>query len=487
MRKISGLISLTIVLILEGCASAFSGSAPIPLSENNDPVRAVKRLDNLSIPRIAFQLTSKPVLIYKVAFDGTGNDKADVTQTKLETAVGFIANQLDGTHYYKGPGTESNYIFSGADAAIGFTSRSISRRASDDFNSWVAAHQIEVLASDVRIAVFGFSRGSAIARDFMNLVSREWPARYGEASGPRFYALLYDTVPGRQENNLNLSLPKSVDYLLHFVALDERRPQFQLYVDAPVNDSILGDEPQSVPQRINLVLFPGAHADLGGGYGSGVEIYYKLAAAKVLVDLGISDKNCWSLSGDALAGGMHDSRGWFNKLSGIVSPADDPNVARVAMPIESDVLSAQEQSVVDNRLARLSDARTRSTVPFASARKELGSNVFEVVRVGNILEATHHFTNLSVKSTVTYEVIEGIRRLHVSYDVRGVPNEENLIVPEAVWNSLVEGKSSTLEYRVGQINGKTLFDVLLNKKRMQTYVANDSKETTERVELLPCR
>ncbi|VEH65790.1 Uncharacterized conserved protein [Rodentibacter pneumotropicus] len=136
-----------------------------------------------------------------------------------------------------------------------------------------------------QIDVFGFSRGAAMARDFINSLSED-----DEIKGIFKFVGLFDTVgsfgfPGDDKNwkaktkdfsegnleilvrdifdssppekyyepyNFNLS-PQSAEQIVHFVAMDEYRKNFPL---TNTNGAGLTYE------------FIGAHSDVGGGYAS---------------------------------------------------------------------------------------------------------------------------------------------------------------------------------------------------------------------------
>ncbi|WP_150538918.1 T6SS phospholipase effector Tle1-like catalytic domain-containing protein [Actinobacillus vicugnae] len=136
------------------------------------------------------------------------------------------------------------------------------------------------------IDVFGFSRGAALARDFINTMNRDEPSNgfdyifkfvgifdtvgsFGLAGNNINYKPLTDKyfysetrtvdyelrgkVPPAEyyeEYNFNLS-PKSAEKIVHFVALDEYRENF------PLSDT------QDVGETY---YFIGAHSDVGGGY-----------------------------------------------------------------------------------------------------------------------------------------------------------------------------------------------------------------------------
>lgn len=140
----------------------------------------------------------------------------------------------------------------------------------------------------VEFDVFGFSRGAALARHFVNLVNEQpetvllpqfddissFPpmVRYKPVSAfPADLKVrvnfvgLFDTVgsfyiPGRDANldfNLNLS-PGSAKRVVHLTAYHEIRKNFPL--------SSIMDANGNGPSHFTEIAVPGAHSDVGGGY-----------------------------------------------------------------------------------------------------------------------------------------------------------------------------------------------------------------------------
>jgi uncharacterized protein (DUF2235 family) len=110
---------------------------------------------------------------------------------------------------------------------------------------------------DAVVDVVGFSRGAALALEFVNRVC-------GERCAVRFLGL-WDTVPsfGVAAIPVNigwdLDLPDAVAKCFHAMALDERRIDFKLYrPDARVADA-------NQEGRLFEVWFRGVHSDVGGG------------------------------------------------------------------------------------------------------------------------------------------------------------------------------------------------------------------------------
>ncbi|HET7329373.1 DUF2235 domain-containing protein [Dyella sp.] len=122
--------------------------------------------------------------------------------------------------------------------------------------------------TQINVAVFGFSRGSAEARAFVNWLSellRQNDGGYALAGVPLriYFTGLFDTVasvgipnaiPGIDGHlawaDGNMRIPPAVEQCVHFVALHEQRACFPLETAA----------------NVRQVVYPGMHSDVGGGY-----------------------------------------------------------------------------------------------------------------------------------------------------------------------------------------------------------------------------
>ena len=140
-------------------------------------------------------------------------------------------------------------------------------------------------ASDVIIDVFGFSRGAALARHFVNLIN-SWPATIAIPQltwwpQPRIefrevtafpqgvnasvgFVGLFDTVgsfyfPGNDQNlDFNLHLgAHSAEQVVHLTAFHEIRTNFPLSRIRGAN---------GLPGNFIEEALPGVHSDVGGGY-----------------------------------------------------------------------------------------------------------------------------------------------------------------------------------------------------------------------------
>jgi uncharacterized protein (DUF2235 family) len=202
------------------------------------------------------------------AFDGTNDDNrdtgssaeavaADTNVYRFYSAYAGYAQSLGiDASYVPGVGTRFGVagLIAGGAWGVGWLDR---------INDTYDALCENYLKGDRVIDVIGFSRGSAIALDFVNKVFVDGIRNNGrivvEQPSIRFLGL-FDTVAGFGLANLgfvfaslnafhHLTLPSNVEHCFHAMALDERRPSF-------INQRITG---------AYEVWFRGVHSDIGGG------------------------------------------------------------------------------------------------------------------------------------------------------------------------------------------------------------------------------
>ncbi len=221
-----------------------------------------------------------------LCFDGTCNDPEDAVQSSKYLGLGGIKDNsitnvlklhlLFGgdlvrpinpseqmSFYYSGVGTyggwfnkQKNKIFSPENEDVG---KIIKKAARDLYNCYESA--------DDEIYIFGFSRGAAIARRFSSLL-KDMFVSMGKGFEPKIKFLgVFDTVAAINKPNLfnsnkkpasdvifeNHTIAPIIEEALHLVALDERRIAFQ--------PTLMNKE-----KKVREIWFPGAHADIGGGY-----------------------------------------------------------------------------------------------------------------------------------------------------------------------------------------------------------------------------
>ncbi|MGL5327084.1 MAG: T6SS phospholipase effector Tle1-like catalytic domain-containing protein [Aeromonas sp.] len=130
--------------------------------------------------------------------------------------------------------------------------------------------------------VFGFSRGAAAARHFVNVIDQkaDHPLVQAMASSPdihlkagfdwasrddvRFtFVGLFDTVVSSYNRSVNVQLKADcAERVVHLTALDEVRKYFPL---SRITEDAAGT---ITPAHFTELALPGAHSDIGGGYYS---------------------------------------------------------------------------------------------------------------------------------------------------------------------------------------------------------------------------
>ena len=202
------------------------------------------------------------------AFDGTKDDDIDTGSSWEAVAAdtnvyrfysaytGYARSMGINTEYVPGVGTRFGVVgrIAGGAWGVGWLAR---------VNETYDALCRNYTAGDTTIDVIGFSRGSAIALDFVNKVNRDGIQQGGRVvleRPPIRFVGLFDTVAAFGVANLGfvfaslnafhqLTLPANVGHCFHAMSLDERRPSF-------VNQRIAG---------AYEVWLRGVHSDIGGG------------------------------------------------------------------------------------------------------------------------------------------------------------------------------------------------------------------------------
>ena len=241
-------------------------------------------------------------------FDGTGNDQyIEEEFTNVKKLFDLYPNKIDGegkvaisdesifpntmSAYIRGVGSDSrNEEYDGA-LSSGFALGMTDRMTGMLFyiQSAVEAYRDKVLKDKkvgyfpetLEFDIFGFSRGSATARHFVNILKQEgdfWSIKidkkevdYSVENTKVLTLNIFDTVgssgiPGR---NIDPGFTYHIDpsfieqKVHHFVADDEYRKNF----DGQLSTNNNTDYPININDRKfeEIVLF-GAHSDIGGGY-----------------------------------------------------------------------------------------------------------------------------------------------------------------------------------------------------------------------------
>jgi hypothetical protein len=222
-----------------------------------------------------------------IFFDGTGNNINDKPSTITNIAKLFKVYGEAGDHaikklYIRGVGSEAHKDDNDRLGGSGIFSKGIDSMLGGAFGSgghdridFMLDHVKSILkempdVTELTFDVFGFSRGAALARHFVNVL-RETPLHAKQSI--RFLGL-FDTVgsfglPGNNKDNFDFRIANdSVKYVYHLVAENELRENFDLQSIRPNAATPLNhDESYCTGDHWEVeILCPGVHSDIGGGY-----------------------------------------------------------------------------------------------------------------------------------------------------------------------------------------------------------------------------
>lgn len=234
-----------------------------------------------------------------VFFDGTGNNRA--LDDDSMSNVGKLSYLYRDDHEQYQPGASKGYAMLYV-RGVGTESDGEDDPIDNDFGEWQVGgaafgaggveritynlRRIENLVTDdvnkVVVDVFGFSRGAALARSFVNIV---FERSFGN-SFDRLKALpelkirfvgIYDTVgsfgiPGDDDDPYNFHLDTTkARYIYQIAAQDELRKNFDLQSLRRRPAELLAFPIEATRKWMVEEAMPGVHSDIGGGYSSGPE------------------------------------------------------------------------------------------------------------------------------------------------------------------------------------------------------------------------
>lgn len=218
-------------------------------------------------------------------FDGTGNnynvDRQSANDQYEPTNIAKLFelykqddNKAIGKHYVNGIGTGGVNLrkqgddadYSNIEMAFGI---GIQKRVDEGIKKLKAFVKQNKRVKSVNIDVFGFSRGAATARIFVNQLSDKYNANenllFGVKPHIRFLGI-FDTVGSIGISNdgsnfgYNLNVnPRAVANACHLTAHHEFRKHFPL--------TSLKAKNGNLPENFTELELLGAHSDIGGGYG----------------------------------------------------------------------------------------------------------------------------------------------------------------------------------------------------------------------------
>jgi hypothetical protein len=229
---------------------------------------------------------------FGVFFDGTGNnfkndiarwddDKEPTNVSKLHLLYPFDLELFINKTYIDGVGTTVGEEDSNKDKAFALSIGDKVKQALKAAHDFFSQEQFKNAPIGI-LDIFGFSRGAAAARHFVNEVQRlnkQDPKYFG---GPQLqvrFLGLFDTVgsigmPGDnsqklytgEEFNLDIN-PNAVQHVYQLTAKHEQRKYFPL-------SSIFTAAGQAPAAHFEEVELPGSHSDVGGGYGPVPDVVY---------------------------------------------------------------------------------------------------------------------------------------------------------------------------------------------------------------------
>jgi len=291
--------------------------------EMNEWGEVISRMENVPVPLVFDTEIARPVFV--AVFDGTWNDRE--AKDEPLTVPGHLSLELEAmaatvkglrVKYYHGVGTRVSWSRRIWEGMTGLGTRERAEEALRDLQAF-AAHE----AKTPHVYTIGFSRGAASARHFLNLVDdvlQASPVVEGSSlDHARSFALLFDTVATGQTHRLSLGIPQTTAAAYHFVATRERRITFPVV-------SLSRDDAERIPgQRVLEIALPGAHSDLGGGYGQGLEELSLAIARNLLAREGFSVREPPNRLQETLNIGRHNSdwvgTAWANAILGLAHPA----------------------------------------------------------------------------------------------------------------------------------------------------------------------
>lgn len=432
-----------IILIQSSCAHLISGEGALPLNYKKRVV-IKETINYISVPNITARLDNSNIRYLVLAFDGTNND-CNYYDDKMSdcTIVGELFKILFN-HGYEGK------YFSGPKFFDALFCYSCTATAESAIN--LLAEKINTIWGDVpnlevRVVVMGFSRGAAIGRHFMNLVSSNFNTRLTQDSSNRVtpivrtYAILYDTVATSIAGRLELGISTSTDFMVHVISVDESRFLFPGIKDVDLDFRSKYDKNIYSSDRILQIELPGAHSDIGVSYKEGVGAYYRNIGELTLFKFGLIEENEFIVPVDALTQGFHDSRGILDKFYDTLSRNDFNNKGRGVTKINSLPLEHSQGELLLERINKMHEGKVGRGSSFRN--RETWPLFFTVIKSSNKLTVIDNINDIPNKF-INYQYEDGVHSIYYSW-VKNM-NPSRLRIPTKVWNAIPYDIPSSLEF-----------------------------------------
>ena len=331
------------------------GSISLSIAEMNQWSQTLNALEFSFMPLVRNQKSPWPVFVF--VFDGTWNDRDEegnpiTVPGQLSLDLEYLKSQASGfeLRYYHGVGTRVSVLGKLWEGMTGAGTKERAEEALHDLNEFIQRE-----GKVPHIYVIGFSRGAASARHFLNLADPVLASSPGDNASvtkrSHSFALLFDTVATGQQSSLQLAIPPSTISTIHFVATRERRFSF------PVVTLQQSGDKQHRGQRLLELELPGAHSDLGGGYGNGLEALTLAVSRELLIRQGFPIATSSVRQQHILNTGRHNSdwigTAFLSTLRKLGNQSDRESVQPNAIVEEKTVPTAEELVLSAMEEARL--------------------------------------------------------------------------------------------------------------------------------------
>lgn len=446
------------------CASLFSGAEPQPV-RGYDRDLISKSLSQLyEVPKVYGSSQENLSKVYIFSFDGTENDRDHVdNHVERQTIVGYLSSKLehywgdDRVQYIAGPGVgnkaDSAFCFSCVDKAqeaLTFLVGEVSKEKSANPNV------------NFKVVILGFSRGAAIGRHFMNLVSETWPL--DSEYDVRSYGLLFDTVATSVRDRLSLGIAPTTDYLIHFISRDERRVLFPVVVDNDLAFDATHHENLVTTPRLTQIELPGVHSDIGASYTSGIGTFYRFLGEQALARYGLLPHSKGIFTDDFLSQGAHDSRGILSIFFGVKAYLHEPDSLRKKVIVNSFPISMDRA----NSLKSMNEIKSGSIYGVTTSGGGLETLQFKVVKNKESLSVvSSQYAGMFKFQAVSFDVVNGERYLTYKYDSSSSQNR--LYIDKATWDSIPEGSISEIEVVSVNKESAHILYILVNGKAVKSW------------------
>lgn len=223
-----------------------------------------------------------------IFFDGTGNNGMNATSPgkppkNNESYYGNTTNiyklftLFNGEKklYIEGIGTltdgeDSDFAMATCKNPSGFQGYSSDDKLQKAFS--FVEEVISDLSKSYEFYIYGFSRGSMLAREFSNELLKPDTLFSGNIT-VKFLGV-FDTVESAPFNDYNVALHPETERALHICAMNECRYFFPLTGFFEDSGLMEDSEHETGHPAWKEIFVPGAHADIGGGYLEGSQSVY---------------------------------------------------------------------------------------------------------------------------------------------------------------------------------------------------------------------